>query len=229
MKNKKLLIALNTNISFVALTLIGMLLWIFDARQQNVPYVSAFRYYTVLSNLFLAITSGIMFVYFILLAKKKVSEIPKWVYIVKLCGVTATTITFLIVVFVLTPGLAMGVNVGEKVTVVFLYTGGNLIFHLITPILAIVSFLLFETRKNIKLPQITFSLIFTGLYEIFYTTDVYLKYLPSSWGAHDWYGFAGTVVPVPVLLILYLGLTFLVAWLLWLGNRKIHVLENKTN
>lgn len=226
MNKKKLYWSFGINIAIVVLTIIGMGLGVIDTANQHVPYESAFKYFTILSNIFLMIACAIMLVYQILFIKKKIKFIPKWTYIVKLCAVVSTTITFLVVIFFLTPIVALQSADSGGVDIAFLYSGANIIFHILSPILGALCFLLFDTCKTIKLPQTLFALIFTGAYEIFYTTDVYLQWLPESWGEHDWYMFTQFGIEfVPVILVLFLGLTFLLSWLFWLGNKKIHILE----
>lgn len=225
MNKKKLLISLNVNIAIVCLTIIAMGLAVIDVNTMGQPYILMFKYFTTLSNIFLCISSILMIIYEGMWLSHRKYDLPKWVYILKLCATVSTTITFLVVVLFLTPMVASGMNKG--ITVAFLYSGSNTIFHIISPILAIIVFLLFETRRDIRLPETLFALIFVSLYEVFYTLDVYFKFMPGDDPtAHDWYNFTAFGDQfIPLVLILFLAVTFILSWLLWLGNRKINVLE----
>lgn len=231
MNKKKTIISLFFNVAILVATIIGLGVAVLDTKKQGMDYALLFIYYTTLSNIFLMIASGILVVYESMLLSKKIKAMPNWVNIVKLSSASATTLTMLVVLLFLTPMMALNPKEGGM-PASFLYLGANLIFHVLNPVLGILSFLLFENTKEIKFPQICFSLIFTGLYEIFYTTDIFLEWVPLQGEAsHDWYGFLilvnGNKSLIPLVLLLFLGITFLIAWLLWLGNRKIVILEKK--
>lgn len=222
MNKKKLLFSLNFNIAIVVLTIIALGIAVIDVQIMDTQYVMMLKYFTTLSNLFLCVAAIIMIVYESLILAGKTKVVPKWVNIVKLSANVSTTITFMVVLFFLLPMAYIRENPGYSPA--FLFINSNLIFHLLNPLLGMISFLLFDNdQRQIKLPQTLFALIFVVCYEIFYTLDVFLKFMP---GDHDWYGFTlfGEQF-IPLVLILFLGLTFLLSWLFWLGNKKIHILE----
>lgn len=226
MNKKKILISLSLNAIIIVLTIIGLGIAVIDIQSHpDHTYASLFQYFTTLSNIFLFATATIMLVCQVLLVVGKIKSIPKWISIVKLCATVSTTITMLVVIFFLTPVAASGQF--EEIGPAELYTGSNAIFHVISPTVGIVAFLLFETNHEIKLPQTLFSLIFVAGYELFYTIDYYVEFMP--WG-HDWYKFIEFFGQqfAPLILIAFLGFTFLLAWLLWLGNRKINIFKEKT-
>ncbi|MCQ3908597.1 MAG: hypothetical protein MJ200_03495 [Mycoplasmoidaceae bacterium] len=80
--------------------------------------------------------------------------------------------------------LPVGLYDSTKFDPAFLFKGSNAFFHLITPIIGVVSLLLFEDIKQIKYPQTLFSLIFVLVYEIFYTVDYFVQFMPED-GAHS--------------------------------------------
>ncbi|MBQ0045360.1 MAG: hypothetical protein KBS35_00505 [Mycoplasma sp.] len=228
MNKKKLWFSLCFNIVIVILTIIGLGIAVFDAQTMNTPYAMLLKYFTTLSNLFLFVAAVIMIVYEALLLANKTKLIPNWVSVVKLSATVSTTITFLVVVFFLLP-MAL-TNKEQEYSPAFLFVNSNLIFHVFNPLLGVVGFLLFDNeKKSIKLPQTLFALIFVGCYEIFYTLDVFLKFMPGDGPtAHDWYNF--TVFGnqfIPLILILFICLSFLISLLLWLGNKKINLFKKQ--
>lgn len=245
MNKKKSIISLIFNIAIIIITIVGLGVAVIDCQKQDVSYGLIFIYYTTLSNLFLCVSSMIIVVYESLLLKNKIKVIPTWVYIVKLCATTSIALTLGVVIFFLTPLFVLDgtKNVVAPLTlfsdshfnlpdVSFLYTGSNLLFHIFNPILGILVFLLFENTKRIKFPFVCFSIIFTEIYELFYYSDIFLKWIPvSGQTTHDWYHFLVLVNDnqnlIPFLALAFVGITFLIGYLLWLGNNKIVCLENK--
>ncbi|MCQ2956716.1 MAG: hypothetical protein MJ233_02485 [Mycoplasmoidaceae bacterium] len=97
----------------------------------------------------------------------------------------------------------------EEFTAAFLYSGSNCIFHIINPVLAIVTLLFFESNPHIEFPHVTFSVVFTGLYEIFYTIGLYQH--PDEMEKYDWYHFTifGMQYVIPIL-VLFMAVSFLI-------------------
>ncbi|MCQ3907879.1 MAG: hypothetical protein MJ219_04110 [Mycoplasmoidaceae bacterium] len=134
------------------------------------------RFFTVQSNILLAIAALAIFVFDLLLLTNVANKIPKGMHIFKLCTTTSTTITMLIVVCVLTPGILLGLS---DTPISFLYEGAGTIYHLINPILAILTFLLFETNTETELVYCTLGAVHIELYSVFYILDAYLLFLPT--------------------------------------------------
>ena len=89
-------------------------------------------YYTMDSNIFSGIAAG-AFVYYMI----KRGKIPMWVSYLKYVATLMLTVTFLVVIFVLSPMLPNGYYI-------FLLSDHMLFTHTICPILGIVSFLFLE-------------------------------------------------------------------------------------
>lgn len=229
MNRKKVIISLLFNITILCLTIIGLGIGVLDAQRWNESYVLVFKYFTVLSNIFLAISCGVLIVYEGKWLAHKIYDLPKEPYILKLCATVSTTITFLVVIFFLSPQFALGLSPGDY-TLAFLYSGSNAIFHVVSPVLGILAFILFENRNDIKLPQTLFALIFVALYSIFYTLDIFYKFMPEDGiVSHDWYNFTGNGTRfIPLVLFIFIVVTVALSGLLWLANRKIRILEKKT-
>ncbi|XQP56001.1 MAG: hypothetical protein ACOQNY_01270 [Mycoplasmoidaceae bacterium] len=217
MNKRKIIISIALNSVILAITILGMGLGVLDVVGKS--YGELFKYFTVLSNLFLFISAAISITYESLYLNLRIKKIPTWVNIVKLSATCSTTITFLVVLFFLFPltivksGAAAGF---------WLFWGSGFCFHLFNPILGIIIFILFEDAKEIKLPELCYGLIFVVIYGVFYIANYYAN--PVE--AQDWYHFLSAgVFMVPIIIILFVGISFLVTWLLWLANRKIHLWE----
>lgn len=226
MNKRKIKISILANSIILALTIIAFIIAPFvdfDRSPVELTFGRMFTYFTTLSNVFLFIGATITITYNSLYLNKRVKKLPKWSNIFKLCATTSTTITFLIVLFFLLP-LTASSNNPDFPSPVFLFTGSNLIFHLFNPLIGLSTLLLFEETKEIKWWDQFYSLIFVGLYEIFYVMDMYIKFIP--YGQHDWYHFAkvGDFM-VPIVVILFLAGTYGLSYLLCFINRKIHLWE----
>ena len=127
---------------------------------------TAFRYFTVLSNVFCAAAALLM-----CFAPSSV-----WVWTLKYIGTSAVTVTMLTVF------LFLGPNLGYKK----LLTGTDLYMHLVTPVLAIASFFAFEKR------EMTFHTALLGMLPVLLYGVVYLYkviYAPENKRWDDFYGF----------------------------------------
>ena len=143
---KKKNISLLMNILIVFLEIVGFIITI-----KNNHKIS-FEYYTEDSNL-VALFSSLFFSYFLI--RKK--EIPRFVQLFKYMTTICLTITFLVVIFILIPMYRFNFNF-------FLFQGSLLYHHLLCPILAMLSFLLFDNLNNISKKDIKVGLSITLIY-----------------------------------------------------------------
>lgn len=152
MSRKKLLAFLFCNLAIALFEAIGL---ISSFMQVG---LNSLMFYTELSNIFLSLTALIN-IYFALrkLLNKKAS-IPKAVWSLFHAAVSATTVTFLVVVFVLSW------MVGDLFYV--LAHGSMLYTHTLCPILAIISFLVFApkifSRKD-SIRALSFTLAYAAV------------------------------------------------------------------
>nr|MBQ6242566.1 hypothetical protein [Lachnospiraceae bacterium] len=126
----------------------------------------AFRYFTVLSNVLCALTALILCLF------------PAWhpAWLLKYLGTAAVTLTLMTVLCYLGPAI------GYKV----LLEGYDLFLHLITPLLAIVSFCFFE-KRGMGWGTALLGVIPMLLYAFLYLYHVILAPEPKRW--EDFYGF----------------------------------------
>lgn len=215
------LFSLLLNIAIIAFVVGGIIGHYTGFGPVSPPSFSYYHYYTQQSNILNAVICLIFIVFLILEATGKIKQIHKYVYIMKHVGAVAVTVTFLVVVLILTPGSAA---TGEPVS--RLYTGTGMFFHVFAPVLTIVTFLLFERNKDIKYPQTLFALIPLVIYIIYYTS-ICCTHMNSDgtidryYDVYTFFRFGPTFVPLFCLGIV--AINMFSSWALWFGNKKIDI------
>ncbi len=134
------------------------------------------RYFTVLSNLLMAASSILNIVYTIRARNNTV--VPNWVNRLKLMGACATALTLLVVLLFLWP----------VYKVPGLYSGANLWFHLIVPILASVDVILSDTGL-ISMRDSWLAVLPMLIYGIGYIGNILINGFGEAPYSNDWYGF----------------------------------------
>ena len=171
-------------------------------------------FFTVDSNILLAVASLILVVLETLIFLGKTKVIPHWVYVFKYVATCATTLTLLTVIFYLSP--LLGGNFWK------LFLNNNLFFHLISPVLGLVSLILFEKESKFSWKVSLLSLIPMGLYSIFYITNVYTHLNHGEVDPkYDFYYFAANGVGITIVIIIMMFLvTFGSAFLIYFLREK---------
>jgi len=202
-KNTNIVVVLNVLI--VLLAVIGITLMMVIPPQEDSLQTTGlenFRYYTVLSNVFCGIVALVQLV-FIALNKNTNKLIP-----LKLGAVCATTITFCVVAFFFGPLYGW----------LRFYRYGNLFFHLIEPVIAVVEFL-YSKKNEIPFVYTVYSAVPTFIYGICYGLNIVINGMGNPWPySNDFYGFLSWGWGVGVTILL--GVTFL-AFILACIFRKI--------
>ena len=134
----------------------------------------AFRYYTCLSNVLCAVTA------LVTAGARLAGEIPEWVWILKYIGTAAVTVTMLTVFLFLAP------SQGKDWYSVLLKGPANLFMHLLTPLMALVSFCVFE-KRGMTFPQSLWGLLPVVCYGPLYLYQI--LYAPEEKRWEDFYGF----------------------------------------
>ena len=182
-----------------------------------------FRMFTTQSNIVSGIVAAIIVVFDILILLKKYNEIPNWLKIVKMIATTGVTLTFFVVVFYL--GF---VAVAQGYSYFLLFRSTNICFHLLTPVSAILSFILFEGRSNIKFKYTFLNMIHMICYAIFYTINVF-THLNSDGSVnkdYDWYYFVLGENWTYIFAVLgILIVTYGIGLVLWFTNKKLDLFK----
>lgn len=174
-----------------------------------------YKYFTIQSNVLAGVAATILIIYEILFIKGKINKLPNWIYVLKLVGTVGVTVTFLVTAFYLTIVLDSPWYL--------LYTNSNLIFHAIVPIICVISFIFFENNRDLKAFSIFIGITHMILYCIYYVTNV-LVHLENGQAPlkYDWYMFAQAGMKcVPIVVVIMIGFTLGVSFILYLGNKKI--------
>ena len=216
---KEIKISLVLNIIITILVLLGCIFMFTGYRFMSntvlLDYdnIKIFQYFTVDSNILVGIASLILLIYEILLINKKIKKIPSIVYLIKESGVVSVALTFLVTLFFLAPK--------SKYGFFSLYMNTNLFFHLIVPILSIVSFVFYEKHdnKNINPFYGTIPMI---LYSLFYVINILLHTNGNTVSyEYDFYGFLGgniynAIYVLPIIFII----TYITSYIILKLNKK---------
>ena len=182
----------------------GMLL---EATKMNM-----FRFYTVDSNILVGVVSLLVIIFEIKLMKGKIEEIPKWVYNLKLMGVAGITLTFVVTLVFLAPLYGFYA----------MYNNSNLFYHLIIPILSLISYICFENYEN-KYRYALIGMIPMFIYSVYYTTEVllHLENGKPTW-EYDFYGFLqGNVMNIFITIPIIFAGTYVLSLIIVILNKKV--------
>ena len=160
MKQSKLFIAsfiLNVLIFLLVLTGVILMFTIGSgALAEN--KITVFKYFTLQSNVFMGVVALIYAVFQLLIIKGKKDKLPHVLLVFNHVGVTAVGLTFLVVIFFLTPGYGF-----DK-----MYNNANLFFHAIVPLAAMINYMFLEKECAIKFTNTPFCAIPPFIYGVVY-------------------------------------------------------------
>ncbi|MBR5959451.1 MAG: hypothetical protein IKZ98_00515 [Clostridia bacterium] len=162
------------NIIIALLTLI-IVVSFFRKDGQWVPERGKFaiRFFTTLSNILCAAACLLTAIAI------NAGGIPEWIWMLKYIGTAAVTVTMLTVLFFLAPSFGKG---ALKV----LLSGTDLFMHLVTPLMALVSFCVFE-RRGMSFCQSLWGMLPVLLYGPLYLYKILFALPEKRWD--DFYGF----------------------------------------
>lgn len=216
----------------VTITVLSFVAWIMmfvssgDGAYQA-SGVSSLLYFTVLSNLFVGITSFLLFIFQLVSFIKKENHVKEWVMVLKFVSIVSLFLTAMTVACYLAPRAMM-----NQEGYFSLYSSYNLFFHFIIPLLAIVNFIFFENEPSLKFRYTFFSLLPVILYGLFYLFNYEYKFVgiknEDSSISYDWYNMIKDDKTWRILLIvgIFVLVTLLASLLLYFLNHFFqHVLR----
>ena len=179
----------------------------------NATKFSMFKFFTVLSNIFIGITSLVFAIEEIKILLGKKEKISKRNYILKLMSTTSVGLTFLVVFAYLGPI--------SKGGIASMLMNSNLFFHCIIPLAGIVNFIFFEKTDELKFKNNIYGMVPTGLYGIYYLTNIFIHMENGRVSPmYDWYWFVqGGVWMALIIVPLMLGVSYAISVLIWKLNR----------
>ena len=172
------------------------------------------KFFTVQSNLFMGVIALVFACKEIEFLKGKIDDISSKLFVLKLMSTVAVSITFLTVVCYLSQIVNGGIGV--------LLKNSNLFFHLIIPVVSILTFILFERTNKLKAKDAFWGIIPVALYAVFYLINVLVhleggKVSPT----YDWYWFVqGGLHQALFVLPLMLFGTYITSLVIWFLNHK---------
>jgi len=220
--NTKRVVALSLDLAIFAMMTASVVLMVMGVQFMGqdlaltTTKVEVLKFFTVDSNILMGLIALLYAVYLILLLCGKITALPAWLHVLKLVGTVGVSLTFLTVVLFLAPFVAP--------TFWSLFVNASFFMHFLTPVVSIVTFLFFEDTDEIKWRETFWGVLPMGLYAVFYTANA-LSHIENGRVpyAYDWYAFVqGGVWQMAFVLPLMLGFTYLISWLLWLVNRRMH-------
>ena len=140
---------------------------------------AAFRFFTCQSNVLCA---GAALLTAVCCAG---GSVPYWVWVLKYIGTAAVTVTMLTVFLFLAPSVA---GTGKSWVEVLL-TGSDIFMHLLTPLMALVSFCVFE-KRGMSFAESLWGLLPLAIYGPHYLYRI--LYAPEGKRWDDFYGFNRT-------------------------------------
>ena len=221
---KKIIISIIFNSIIFILMVLGLVMAFtglkFDLTFGPKPtFGYVMKFFTVQSNIFMGIMA-LLFVINAILHIKKNIEMNRILFIFKYVSTVCVAITFFTVVLILTP-------IFYRDNIFGLFYDGNFLFHLVIPVLSIITFLFFENRNDI-----TIKITFTGMipfiiYTIFYLIAA-LSHMENGKvvDGYDWYGFLYNGIPIFILLsFVMILLTYLISFIIYFLNKKLYKSE----
>jgi hypothetical protein len=203
---KRLITSLALNIFIVITEIIGLTI------SLKAHGISSFKFYTEDSNIFALIACAIYAIYTAICLKSGKTVLPQWVRILKHAATLCLAITFVVVIFILSPMAGPG---GYKTMLLY---GSMLYHHLICPIAAIIAFIFFDFGPPLTKKQINIALIPTFIYSAIVLSLNIAKVMVGPYPFLRVYE-----QPVYMSIIWFgviLGGAYLLAWLLLLANKK---------
>ena len=161
---------------FIALLTLLLVLGFFrkDGKLEPERGKFALRFFTTQSNILVAAASLLT-----ALALSSEGTIPRWIWTLKYIGTAAVTVTMLTVFLFLAPSIG-------KDWVKYLLTGSDIFMHLLTPLLALFTFCVFE-RQGMTFLQSLWGMLPVLLYGPLYLYKILFAPPEKRWD--DFYGF----------------------------------------
>lgn len=171
--------------------------------------IGMFKFFTVDSNIFM----GIIALLFVI---KEITnqEITKNMYRLKLMATTAVSLTFIIVFTYLGPI--------SKDGIISLLQNSNIFFHLVIPVLSIITFTLFERTNKLKFKDSLYGIIPTIIYAVLYLINILIHMENGKVSpVYDWYWFVQNGVKTAIIVApMIIIISYIISLILWKLNRK---------
>ena len=171
--------------------------------------IGMFKFFTVDSNIFVCLIALVFVI-------KEITnkEITKIMYKLKLMATTAVSLTFIIVFTYLGPI--------SKDGIISLLQNSNIFFHLVIPVLSIITFTLFERTNKLKFKDSLYGIIPTIIYAVLYLINILIHMENGKVSpVYDWYWFVQNGVKTAIIVApMIILISYIISLILWKLNRK---------
>ena len=182
------------NLVIVILAVTGIVLMVTGKSEEGALQASGienFKFYTVLTNVFCGIVA---FIYLICLLTGKGADRLVALKLAAVCGVA---VTFAVVAFMFGPLYGFPQ----------FYKRGNLFFHLLLPLTAMLEFIVVK-RKRMPFRYTFIAAVPTLLYGMCYMLNILINGIGGEWpDTNDFYAFLSWGWPVGILIFMSITLT----------------------
>lgn len=175
-----------------------------------------FKFFTIDSNVLMGIIALFTALQLRQVIRGQREDLSTACYVWYLAGTVGVTLTMLVTVFFLEPTMA------PQFGLFSLFAGSNFLLHLFNPLLAIVTFTVFEKTRKIPFRHTLTGIVPMVLYAVFYLANCMRHAVNGMVDiAYDWYGFlAGGVKTVWIVIPVIFLFTWLISVALWRLNRR---------
>mgnify|MGYP003571385222 CR=1 FL=1 len=183
-----------------------------EATDEVISAWICMRYFTTLSNIFVAIAAAVLVIIYIKNAASDSYDIPKWAITLKYVATVSVSVTFLTVVLFLSPITALG---GKGYF--SLFENNAFVLHFLTPVLAIISFIFFDGSDEIPFKSTFLTVIPTIIYSFVYIPMVAIA---KVWPDFYWFTFGGHYYVAPIVAVVMYAFTYGIGVIEWHLRRK---------
>ena len=175
-----------------------------------------FKFFTIDSNVLMGVIALFTALQLRQVIRGQREDLSTACYVWNLAGTVGVTLTMLVTVFFLEPTMA------PQFGLFALFAGSNFLLHLFNPLLAIVTFTVFEKTRTIPFRHTLTGIVPMVLYAVFYLANCMRHAVNGMVDiAYDWYGFlAGGVKTVWIVIPVIFLFTWLISIALWRLNRR---------
>lgn len=220
MKNKNNYKSLIINLIIVISSSMGVIFSLMGEDNMMSNW-KALLFYTVQSNIVCIIVSLIISVYLILIMFGKAKKIPNFLYILKFCSTVGITLTLLV----------FWIFLARLLPVSYYFSITNITLHTLSPILAIIDFLIFDKKCTVKKIYISYiepiiyllfclSVSFLGI--TFNSSGDIVPYFFLNYKELGWLKITGKGLGVVYWIIIMLVIVHIIALTLIIINNKIN-------
>ena len=160
----KKIITVILKILIVVGAIIGIILNTLTPYGQFLGAKTTFLFFTIQSNIWIALTMLLLLINHILEFKIKKEFLKKWMYVLKLVFTVSITLTCLVYCFILVPSAPEDFNCWDI---------GSVLLHAVVPVLAIIDYFVDIKELQFKTKEVLF-VILPPLYYLFFSLIGYI-------------------------------------------------------